>query len=203
MKPLDPRLVRYAGATRWYLLACVAIGVAGAGLIVAQATLLADGIVGHFAWPALAAVVAGRAFLAWLQELTAVRAAAAVKTQLRGRLLAHVARVGPFCRTGEMATLVTRGVDALDGYFARYLPQLVLAAVVPVIVLARMLPADLLATVTVAVTLPLIPVFLALVGWTTEARNRTQFDRRRLRTADRVATPSRVSAMSPSQSGPS
>src|SRR4029453_960823 len=63
------------------------------------------------------------------------------------------------------------------GYFPHYLPQLVLAAVVPAIVLARMLPADLLATVTVAVTLPLIPVFLALVGWTTEARNRAQFDR--------------------------
>ncbi|HEV7896271.1 MAG TPA: thiol reductant ABC exporter subunit CydD [Planosporangium sp.] len=187
MKPLDPRLTRYAGATRWYLVACVILGLAGAGLIVAQATLLADGISAAFhgrdritaTLLALAVVIAGRALLAWAQEMAAHRAAAAVKTQLRERLLDHLVRLGPGWLTGqkagELTTLATRGIDALDGYFARYLPQLVLAAVVPAIVLARLLPADLLATVTIAVTLPLIPVFLALVGLTTEARNRRSF----------------------------
>jgi ATP-binding cassette subfamily C protein CydD len=71
--------------------------------------------------------------------------------------------------------LVTRGLDALDAYFARYLPQLVLAALVPAIVLTRLLPADLVATATIALTLPLIPVFMALVGLHTEAANRRQF----------------------------
>jgi thiol reductant ABC exporter CydD subunit len=187
VKPLDPRLIRYAGATRWYLVACVTLGLAGAGLIVAQATLLADGISAALHGQgritatliALAAVVAGRALLAWAQEMAAHRASAAVKTQLRERLLTHLVRLGPGWLTGqkggELTTLATRGIDALDGYFARYLPQLVLAAVVPVIVLAWLLPADLLATLTIAVTLPLIPVFLALVGLTTEARNRRSF----------------------------
>jgi thiol reductant ABC exporter CydD subunit len=187
LKPLDPRLLRYARASRGYLVACVVLGVASAALIVAQATLLAAGISTVFhgrtglrgILVGLAGVVAGRALLAWAQEVAAHRAAAAVKSQLRGRLLAHVVRLGPGWltgqRAGELTTLATRGVDALDGYFAKYLPQLVLAALVPVIVLGRLLPADLVATVVIAVTLPLIPVFLALVGLTTEARNRRQF----------------------------
>jgi len=72
-------------------------------------------------------------------------------------------------------TLVTKGLDALDAYFARYLPQLVLAVLVPVVVLGRLLGADLVATLTIAFTLPLIPVFMALVGMQTEAANRRQF----------------------------
>jgi ATP-binding cassette, subfamily C, bacterial CydD len=94
-------------------------------------------------------------------------------------LLAHVVRLGPGWltdkRSGELATLTTRGLDALDGYFGRYLPTLVLAAAVPAIVLARILPADLVAGVTILLTLPLIPLFLSLVGLATQARNRRQF----------------------------
>jgi ABC-type transport system involved in cytochrome bd biosynthesis fused ATPase/permease subunit len=97
--------------------ACVAIG---AGAAAPRGTLVA-----------LAAVVAARAVLAWAQEVAAHRACAAAKTQLRGRLLAHVVRLGPAWLTGqkagEIGTLATRGLDALDGYFARYLPQLALA----------------------------------------------------------------------------
>jgi thiol reductant ABC exporter CydD subunit len=163
------------------------LGVIGAALIVAQATLLATGISAVFhgrrgltgVLLGLAGVVAGRALLAWAQEVAAHRAAAAVKSQLRGRLLAHVVELGPGWLTGqkagELTTLATRGIDALDGYFAKYLPQLVLATLVPVMVLGRLLPADLAATVVIAVTLPLIPVFLALVGLSTQAANRRQF----------------------------
>ncbi|GAB2584473.1 hypothetical protein Aab01nite_54120 [Paractinoplanes abujensis] len=184
MKPLDPRLLRYARTTRTYLVATVALGVLLAGLIVAQATLLAHGITAVFldgAGPGvllpLAAVVAARAVVAWAQEATAARSSAAVKSELRGRLLAHLAALGPGRGpdTGAVTTLITRGLDALDAYFARYLPQLVLAALVPAVVLARLLPADLTATVTIMVTLPLIPVFMALVGMHTEAANRRQF----------------------------
>jgi ATP-binding cassette subfamily C protein CydD len=188
MKPLDPRLLRYARASRWYLGATVALGVLSAGLIVGQATLLAYGISAVFldgatvsalmpALAALAAVTAGRAAIGWAQEAAAVRSSAGVKEELRGRLLAHAAALGPGRgpATGELIALVTRGLDALDAYFARYLPQLVLAAVVPAVVLLRLAPADLVATLTIALTLPLIPVFLALVGMHTEAANRKQF----------------------------
>lgn len=188
MKPLDPRLLRHARATRTYLVLSVALGVALAALVVAQATLLADGITAVYlhgadlhriaptlAW--LAVVVALRAAVAWAQEVTAARSSAAVKHQLRSRLLAHVAALGPGAAgdSGRIATLATRGLDALDAYFARYLPQLVLAALVPVIVLARIAPVDLVAAGTIALTLPLIPVFMALVGLHTESANRRQF----------------------------
>src|SRR5262249_48617009 len=102
-KPLHPRLRRDAPASPRYLVTCVALGVAGAALIVAQATLLASGITAvflggghsggrsvHGTLLGLAAVVAGRALVAWAQEVAAHRAAAAVKSQLRGRLLAHL-----------------------------------------------------------------------------------------------------------------
>jgi ATP-binding cassette subfamily C protein CydD/ATP-binding cassette subfamily C protein CydCD len=124
-------------------------------------------------------VVAGRAAVAWAQEVAAARAAAAVKRELRTRLFARVAALGPAFvgtrRSGELTTLATRGLDALDAYFSRYLPQLVLATLVPVIVLARIVPADPLAAATIALTLPLVPVFMALVGMHTEAANRRQF----------------------------
>jgi ATP-binding cassette, subfamily C, bacterial CydD len=188
VKPLDPRLLRYARTTRAYLAATVALGVALAGLIVCQATLLADGITAVFlddagladlgptlAW--LAAVIAGRALVTWAQELVAARSSAGVKSELRGLLLARAAALGPGGAgpTGAVITLAVRGLDALDGYFARYLPQLVLAVLVPAVVLARLAGADLVATATIALTLPLIPVFMALVGLHTEAANRRQF----------------------------
>ena len=186
MKPLDPRLIRYARSTRAYLAVTVALGVTQAALIVAQATLLAYAITAVFldgAGPgdltgvlaALAGVVIGRAAAAWAQELASARASAGVKSELRRRLLAHLTALGPAGDTGAHATLVTRGLDALDAYFSRYLPQLVLAALIPAIVLTRLVPADLVAAVTIAVTLPLFPVFMALVGLHTEAANRRQF----------------------------
>ena len=78
-------------------------------------------------------------------------------------------------QTGEIAVLATRGLDGLDMYFARYLPQLVLAVVVPVAVLARVAAADWISALVIAVTLPLIPVFAVLVGWHTKASTRRQW----------------------------
>jgi ATP-binding cassette subfamily C protein CydD/ATP-binding cassette subfamily C protein CydCD len=188
VRPLDERLLRYARPARAYLSVTVALGVVLAGLIVAQATLLADGITAVFLEGAavadlapvlagLAAVVAGRCLVAWAQEVAAARCAAGAKSELRRLVLARLAALGANqpARTGAVVTLVTRGLDGLDAYFARYLPQLVLAALVPLIVLARLLPADPVATVTIALTLPLIPVFMVLIGRHTEAANRRQF----------------------------
>ncbi|MEV5509138.1 thiol reductant ABC exporter subunit CydD [Streptomyces orinoci] len=182
MKPVDPRLLRYASATRFFLAASVLLGLAGAGLVIAQAMLIAQIVTGAFQHGRgtgqltgplvlLAVVAAGRALVAWLTELAAHRAAAAVKSQLRMRLVEHATRPGPdLPGTGELTTLATRGVDALDDYFARYLPQLGLAAVVPVAVLARIVTADWLSALVIVLTLPLIPLFMALIGWATQAR---------------------------------
>ncbi|MFI1091792.1 thiol reductant ABC exporter subunit CydD [Streptomyces sp. NPDC020917] len=185
VKPVDPRLVRHARATRVFLAGSVLLGAAGAGLLIAQATLIADVVVGGFQHGqglgalrgdllALAAVSAGRALVAWLTELCAYRAGAAVKSELRRRMLEHATSLGPGWltgrRSGELTTLATRGIDALDDYFARYLPQLGLAVVVPAVVLARIATADWISAATIAVTLPLIPLFMVLVGWATRER---------------------------------
>ncbi|MDO8361859.1 MAG: thiol reductant ABC exporter subunit CydD [Actinomycetota bacterium] len=188
MKPLDPRLLRYAKATRAHLAVSVLLGLCTAALVVAQAELLSRGIArvvtggGRSALTTilvgLAFVVAGRAIVAWFQDSAAQRSSARVKSQLRGQLVARAAALGPDATAAraEVATLATRGIDALDGYFGQYLPQLVLAVIVPIAVLARLLPADLTATVTIALTLPLIPVFMILVGKATEASNAKRWD---------------------------
>ncbi|SFY38212.1 thiol reductant ABC exporter subunit CydD [Streptomyces atratus] len=185
MKPIDPRLLRYARATRLFLAAVVALGVVGAALVIAQAMLIAEVVVGGFEdgltvsglrtpLILLAAVALGRALVSWLTELAAYRASAAVKSELRGRLLARAAALGPGWlngqRTGSLVALATRGVDALDDYFARYLPQLGLAVVVPVAVLARIVTEDWVSAAIIVVTLPLIPLFMILIGWATQSR---------------------------------
>ncbi|WP_030188999.1 thiol reductant ABC exporter subunit CydD [Streptomyces violaceorubidus] len=185
MKPIDPRLLRYARATRLFLAAVVALGAVGAGLLVAQAMLIAEVVVGAFQHGTtaaglrtplllLVAVACGRALVGWLTELAAHRASAAVKSELRGRLLDRATALGPGWlggqRTGSLVALATRGVDALDDYFARYLPQLGLAVVVPVAVLARIVTEDWVSAAIIVGTLPLIPVFMMLIGWATQSR---------------------------------
>ncbi|USQ89313.1 thiol reductant ABC exporter subunit CydD [Streptomyces phaeoluteigriseus] len=185
MKPIDPRLLRYARATRRFLMAVVGLGAVGAVLVIAQAMLIAEVVVGAFeqGQPVaelrtplllLVAVALGRALIAWLTELSAHRAGAAVKSELRRRLLERAARLGPGWlsgqRTGSLIALATRGVDALDDYFSRYLPQLGLAVVVPVAVLARIVTEDWVSAAIIVGTLPLIPVFMMLIGWATQSR---------------------------------
>jgi ATP-binding cassette, subfamily C, bacterial CydD len=189
VRPFDPRLLRYSAAARGYLAVTVLLGLAAAGLILLQASLLAHvlaaaatgtgvtALAGSLA--ALAAVLAARAAAGYGGEVTALRAAAAVKSQLRRRLTDHVLKLGPSWltgyRSGEVTTLATRGLDGLDPYFARYLPQLVLACVVPFAVLIRVGLADWLSGVVIGVTLPLIPVFAILVGLHTKAVTRRQW----------------------------
>ncbi|WP_338495098.1 thiol reductant ABC exporter subunit CydD [Streptomyces sp. SJL17-4] len=185
MKPIDPRLLRYARATRVFLIAVVTLGLVGAALVIAQAMLIAEIVVGSFqkgqsvsalTTPLLllAGIAAARGLVSWLTELAAHRASAAVKSELRGRLLVRAATLGPGWLSGQKAgsliALATRGVDALDDYFARYLPQLGLAIVVPVAVLARIVTEDWVSAAIIVVTLPLIPVFMILIGWYTQAR---------------------------------
>jgi len=187
--PVDPRLLHYARAARGYLVVTVALGLAGTALILAQAGLLAHAlataargeVAGALAGTliALLIVVLMRAAVSYGGEVTALRAAATVKSQLRSALTARALRLGPGWlgsqRAGEIATLSTRGLDGLDSYFARYLPQLVLGVLVPIAVLARVAAADWISAVVIAVTLPLIPVFAVLVGWHTKAQTRRQW----------------------------
>ena len=167
----------------------VALGLVGTGLILAQTGLLARALAvaargdtaaslsGTLA--ALLVVVVARAAVSYGGEVAALRAAATVKSQLRRALTIRSLRLGPVWlggqRAGEITTLSTKGLDGLDSYFARYLPQLVLAVLVPIAVLARVAVADWISAVIIAVTLPLIPLFAVLVGWHTKAQTRKQW----------------------------
>jgi thiol reductant ABC exporter CydD subunit len=191
VRALDPRLLRYARATRTFLFVSVALGSLGALLIVAQAWLLADVVARAFIGGAslsrlhtplalLLVVVVARALLAWAAELAASRSSARAKSQLRTALLE---RVPALCtdssreqrRTGELAILATRGIDALDGYFSLYLPQLFLAVIVPVVVIVAVLVGDWISAAIIAFTIPLSPLFMALVGAATRERMDLQF----------------------------
>lgn len=179
--PLDPRLVRRARATLPFLAGLCVVGVATALLILAQAWLLSRGVSSVFAahhldgvamWCGLlAAVFCGRACLAWLQESLAHQASASVKSQLRRDILqARLSRpTDATMPSGTLISLMTTGLDALDGYYSKYLPQLVLAVIVPAVLATAIGLNDLTSLVIVVVTIPLIPVFMALIGWRTEA----------------------------------
>jgi ATP-binding cassette, subfamily C, bacterial CydCD len=185
--PIDPRLLRRASATKGFLVAGVAVGSATAILTLGQAWLLSRSVAGIFEKGTLdglgtvalllLAVFTGKALLSWLHQWIAHRTSAAVKSQLRrdiiGARLEHP--IDSPATTGGLITLVTQGLDALDGYFSKYLPQLMLAVTVPVIIGVAILTSDLWSAVIVAVTIPLIPAFMALVGWVTEARTKKRW----------------------------
>jgi thiol reductant ABC exporter CydD subunit len=185
MRGVEARLWHDGRATRVYFVELVLAGALSAALLVAQAGLLATVIArvaDHRSTPsgiqklavALAVVVACRALIAWFTESAGHRASASVKSQLRCALVRRGVHLG--CdgltteRTGDVATLATTGVDALDGYYARYLPQLVLAAIVPAMLLVVIARADWLSAVLLVITLPLIPVFMVLIGATTKQK---------------------------------
>ena len=189
MRPLDPRLLRWAASTRRFLVVIVVLGVATAVLVVVQARLITDVVVGAFqrgltvadlapTLAALALVVVIRALVVWGAEWAAARTGAKAKSELRSAVMTAlvVEGRGSDASPTATATLVTRGVDALDGYFSRYLPQLVLAVIVPVVIVAVVLGQDLLSAVVIAVTLPLIPLFMVLVGMYTRGRVERQWD---------------------------
>jgi len=184
--PIDPRLLRRARATRGYLVAGVAVGSTTAILTLGQAWLLsrsvadifATGGLGTLAWAVggLALVFCLKALLSWLNEWLAQRASAAVKSQLRRDVMAaRIDRPLDATSSSTVVTLITQGLDGLDGYFSKYLPQLLLAVTVPLILGVAVLSSDVTSAVILALTLPLIPVFMALVGWTTEAITRRRW----------------------------
>jgi ATP-binding cassette subfamily C protein CydCD len=175
--------------------AAVVLGLATAVLAVVQAWLLATAISSAFlggadfaalrmTLVALAVVLGARAGVAWAQESVARRCSAAVKSSLRIQLLRHVATQLPLMGggsesghgSGEVVALATRGLDSLDAYFGKYLPQAVLAMIVPLVIIASMATADLVATLTVVLTLPLIPFFMALIGSATVRHRKRRWE---------------------------
>jgi len=189
VRALDPRLLRRAHAARVALVADVALGLAAALLVLAQGVLLARVVAESFdgatladvAVPLLlfACVVVARAATTWGFEAVGVRAAGGVLSQLRLDLVSARLKGNPTALDGtesaEVATTAVGGVDALEGLFAKTLPQIVLACVVPLSVLALVASLDLVSAGLMLLTLPLVPVFFWLIGRATGARARERW----------------------------
>ncbi len=186
--PVDRRLLRESGAARTHLRLIAGLGVVQCGLILAQAGLLGYVIarsathgvaLATLQGPliALAAVLAGRALVSAGFELTGRLGAARVMSELRGRLVDHLLVRAPGrrvrnLRTGELAASAVQGVDALEAYFAGYLPQLILASVVPLAVLVYAAFLDPISALILAITIPILIMFMVLIGKGTQAKTR-------------------------------
>lgn len=184
MAALDRRLLRRARAVRASLACDVALGLVAALLVLAQAVLLADIAARSFDGASLAQVtrplellvlvVAARAAAAWAFVVIGRRTAGRVLSGLRLDLVERRLRSHPAAHDGadsaELATVAVAGVDGLETTFSRYLPQVVLAVVVPVAVLALVAAIDLISAGVMLLTLPLVPVFMWLIGRYTERR---------------------------------
>ncbi len=189
MRTLDPRLLRRARGARRALAADVVLGLLATVALLAQATLFAFAVSQAFAGRALSSVAAAlgllaalavaRGLLAGAFESTGRRAAAGVMSQLRLELVERRLHGAPTAadgaESGEVATAAVQGVDALETYFARYLPQLVLAVLVPLAVLLWTVAVDPTSALIMALTLPLIPLFMWLIGRYTEGRTRARW----------------------------
>jgi len=188
VRPLDPRLLRRARAARILLGLDVVLGVGTAVLVLVQATLLASVVARSFdgaslsevsgALVALVLVFTVRGALAWASEVAGRRAAIGVLSQLRLELVARRLRHDPTgsdgAESGEIAAVAVHGLEPLDAYFGRFLPQAVLALVVPVAVLVWVAALDLTSALVMLLTLPLVPVFMVLIGRYTERRTRAR-----------------------------
>lgn len=191
--PLDKRLVQRATATRNFLVAVALTGIGTSLLVIVQAWLIAKAVGGSFdraqeglpgMLPGIAKyagllilVFAARGVLSWLDSWLGHRASAKVKSQLRRDIMAaRLSRPADSSTpSGTLITLLTKELDALDGYFAKYLPQLAKAATIPIIVVAVILLADWQSAVICVVTVPLIPIMMALIGWKTQDQVNRRF----------------------------
>ncbi|PRZ42054.1 thiol reductant ABC exporter CydD subunit [Antricoccus suffuscus] len=189
MRPLDPRLLRYAGATRGLLAGAAGVGLAGTAATIGYAVVLA-GLVAHVVRGgsaatmtggvvALLVIVVARAAIAWYAEYFPRRTAVRMTSQIRRALLTRVTtedRAAMVDRSpARLINLATTGVAGLETYAARYLPQLVLATMVPLGIVVYLGFQDVESAIVIAVTIPLIPMFMALVGWHTQKTAHRQY----------------------------
>ncbi|PZE57168.1 thiol reductant ABC exporter subunit CydD [Curtobacterium sp. MCLR17_044] len=194
MKPLDPRLLRLSRTARGFIVAAAGTGVlrtlatiAIAWGIAAAVTLgvdaVGDGTVPAAFGQALALLGGAfvlRAVAAWATDDLAARAAAKVKSEMRTTVLARAAERGPSWLAGRssagFATTLGPGLDALDAYFGRYLPQLALTAIATPMLLVAIGLGDLTSGLIILFALPVIPVFMILIGLATQSLQRRQSD---------------------------
>ena len=185
------RLINHARDSHLALGITILVGVLGGILTIAQAYRLSQVVSNVFLDGGslqevsalllnLLLIIAARALLAWISEVSAKAVAVRVKNNLRERLFAHILKLGPAYtrreRTGELTTVAVAGIEALDAYFSQYLPQLALSALVPLSILIFVFPLDPISGLILFLTAPLIPVFMILIGKAAEALTDRQYE---------------------------
>ena len=183
MRPLDPRLLKYASSARRHIILISILGIVTAVLVIAQTLALSAVLSPAVTSGAsltqvrtpllfLVAIVIARAAVIGVREALGHRAADRTIRELRGRVLTHISSLGPRWRAthgSEASTLLSRGLTDLSPYFVDYLPQLVLTATVTPLALATILFLDFWSAFIAAIVVPLIPIFMALIGRFTQS----------------------------------
>lgn len=188
---VDKRLIQQLKKHRQQFLLLVGLAVSGGALVVLQADYLAKIINGVFIdrldlsgvwlWMGpLFIIMTLRSVVVWFIEVTAHGLAARIKTDIRERLLNCLLGLGPVYashqQTGELVNVLVEGVENLEPYFAKFLPQLFTALLVPMVILTWVFPLDVTAGVILLVTAPLIPIFMILIGRMAENLNKQQWE---------------------------
>lgn len=174
---------------RWLMLSRL-LGAASGVLIVAQAWLLAS-ILDHMImeniprealllpFVSLVLVFVLRAWVVWLRERVGFQAGQHIRQHIRNVVLDRLQQAGPAWiqgkPAGSWATLIIEQIDDMHDYYARYLPQMALAACVPLLIIITILPFNWAAALILLCTAPLIPLFMALVGMGAADANRRNF----------------------------
>lgn len=186
MRPFDPRLMKYARETRTYILFLAAAGLIMAILVIAQSILIsaaASPVIQGEKTPhevlwiiaVLGGVFAVRLLIQWLHQSLGHRSALKVITGLRTKVLAKAGRQGDRWiaqgHAGDIITLNTRGLDKLEPYFVNFLPQMLLCGTVTPLALAVILWFDWISALSIVLCLPLIPIFMILIGKMTVAHS--------------------------------
>lgn len=183
MRPLDPRLLKYASSARRHIILISILGIVTAVLVIAQTLALSAALspavtsgasLAQVRTPLLllVAIVIARAAVIGVREALGHRAADRTIRELRGCVLTHISNLGPRWRAtygSEASTLLSRGLTDLSPYFVDYLPQLVLTATVTPLALATILFLDFWSAFIAAIVVPLIPIFMALIGRFTQS----------------------------------
>lgn len=183
--------MKYAASTRTFLMLGVLMGIIQSVCIIVQALSLAHIVTTlflqhqelatlHTSLFALVTAIVIRASATWFVDVSAQRASTLVKSDLRKAVFTKSMALGPMwmnsARAVETTTLLTRGIDALDIYFSKYLPSLLLALVAPLLLGVVVLGQDGLSATIIVLTIPLIPFFMILIGKLTNDRVQRQWN---------------------------
>ncbi|WP_378951667.1 thiol reductant ABC exporter subunit CydD [Pelosinus sp. sgz500959] len=188
---VDKRLMQQLNKHKRQFSLLVGLGVGGGVLVVLQADYMAKIINGVFlnelsftdvrGWMSLLfLIMVLRSVVVWFIESVAHRLASYIKVDIRQSLLQCILELGPIYarrqETGEMVNVFLEGIENLEPYFAKFLPQLFAAVLVPMVILTWVFPLDMSTGFILLVTAPLIPIFMILIGRMAEAMNKKQWE---------------------------